>query len=87
MPKQSVKVKFVKTERTICNMPVESGEICDVLPRPADSNGRIGVKLKRYLRYMDYVCFKLVCPRAIYTEHFLYKKTFVFQKVCQAMKY
>lgn len=38
MPKQSVNIKFAKTEGTLCNVPIESGEICDVLPRPADSN-------------------------------------------------
>ena len=36
------------------------------MPRPADSNGLIVVKLKRDLKYSGYVYFELVRPNIIY---------------------
>lgn len=35
------KVKFSKNKRTKCNVPMKSSEVCDILPRSADSNGEI----------------------------------------------
>lgn len=35
------KVKFSKNKRTTCNVPMKSSEVCDILPRSADSNGEI----------------------------------------------
>ena len=48
------KGKFSETKETI-----ELAGICNVLPRPADSNGLIVVKLKQDLKYRGYVHFVL----------------------------
>ena len=47
-------------------MPLVSADICNVLPRPEDSNGLSVVKLKRNLKYKGYVYFELVCPFTMY---------------------
>ena len=45
MPKgQSPKLKGV-----LCNVPIDVADICNILPRPADSNGTVIIKLKRKL--------------------------------------
>ena len=37
------KGEFSKIKGSICNVPMESADICNVLPRPADYNGLITV--------------------------------------------
>ena len=49
------KGKFAKIKGSICNIPIETANMCNILPRPADSNGLIVVKLKQDLRYRGYV--------------------------------
>ena len=62
MPKgQSPKVKG-----SICNIPISDIDSnCNSLPRPADSNGVIVVKLKRKVEYRGHVLFEPVRPRII----------------------
>ena len=58
MPKgQSPKVKGA-----ICNIPVETDDVVNTLPRGADSNGLIMVKLKKKLIYRGHVFFEPVRP-------------------------
>ena len=58
MPKgQSPKLKG-----SICNVPVESKDVCNVLPRGMDNNGVVLVKLKRKLCYRGHVYFEPVRP-------------------------
>ena len=40
------KGEFAKVKGSICNIPIEATDICNILPRSADSNGLIVVKLK-----------------------------------------
>ena len=40
--------------------------ICNILVRPTDSNGLIVIKLKRDLKYEDYVYFVPVHPNVTY---------------------
>ena len=42
------KGEFCKVKESICNIPIEATNICNILPRPAVSKGLIVVKLKRY---------------------------------------
>ena len=44
-----------KIKGNICNIPIEAANICNILPKPANSNGLIVVKLERGLRYRGYV--------------------------------
>ena len=50
------KKEFAKIKRTICNVPIETANIYNVLPGPADSNGLILIKLKQNLKYRFYIC-------------------------------
>ena len=60
------KGKFAKIKGSICNIPIEAANMCNIFPIPADSNGLIVVKLKRDLKYKDYVYFEPVRPNARY---------------------
>ena len=62
------KVEFALLEfkGSICNIPIKAANICNVLPRSADSDGLIVVKSKRNLKYKRYVYFEPVCPNVIY---------------------
>ena len=56
MPKgQSPKLKGA-----LCNVPVDVVDVCKTLPRPADSNGIVIVKLKRKLEYRGHVYFEFL---------------------------
>ena len=52
------KGKYAKIKDSICHIPIEAAHICNILPRPADSNGLIVVKLKKGLKYRAYVYFE-----------------------------
>ena len=56
------KDKFSKIKGSICNIPIEAANTCNILPRPAISNGLIIVKLKRDLKYRGHVYFEPVRP-------------------------
>ena len=60
------KEEFAKIKGIICNIPIETANTCNILPRPADSNGLIVVKLKWDLKYRGYVYFEPVRPSVIY---------------------
>ena len=47
---------------TICKVPVDVVEVTDLLPRSADSNGIVYVKLKQKLKHHCHVLFKPVRP-------------------------
>ena len=65
-----MRVRFSKIKGTIYNVTTASAEVCTVLPRPADSNGLIVIKLKQDLRYRGYVYFEPV--RLVqYTRHLI----------------
>ena len=55
-----------KVKGSVCNIPIsENDNNCNSLPRPADSNGVIIVKLKRKAAYRGHVFFEPVRPRLI----------------------
>ena len=60
------KEELAKIKGSICNISIETANICNILPRTTDSNGLIVVKLKRDLKYRGYVYFEPVCPNVIY---------------------
>ena len=60
------KGEFAKIKDSMYNVPIETSNICKVLPRPADSNGPILIKLKRHLNYRGHVIFEPVRPTAVY---------------------
>ena len=59
------KGQFRKIKGPICNVPIESEAICNVLPQGVDSNGLILVKLKRKLCYRGHVLFQSVRPDVV----------------------
>ena len=62
------KGKLSKIKESVCNIPIETANICNILPRPAVSNGLVIVKLKRDLKYKNHVYFEPLCPHSIYEE-------------------
>ena len=60
------KGEFAKIKGSICNVPIETSNICKMLPRPADSNKLILVKLKRDLKYRSHAIFEPVRPTVVY---------------------
>ena len=60
------KSEFSKIKGSICNTYIEAANICNILPRPAVSNGLIMVKLKRGLKYRGHVYFEPVHPHTVY---------------------
>ena len=55
------KVDFSKIKASICNIATETGNMCNILPRPAVSNGLIVVKLNQYFKCKGHVYFEPVC--------------------------
>ena len=64
------KSKSLKIKGSICDIPVTEVNVnCNTLPRPADSNGLLIVKLKRKLEYKSHVILEAV--RAALVVQFL----------------
>ena len=57
--------QMLKIFGTICNVPVDTVEVTDLLPHSADSNGIVYVKLKRKLEYHGQVLFEHVRPMSL----------------------
>lgn len=51
-----------KLKGALCNVPVDHVDVSDILPRQADSNGIVVIKLKRKLEYRGHVYFEIVRP-------------------------
>ena len=66
------KGQMPKIKGSICNVPIDISEVHKILPRGADSNGLISVKLKRKLAYRGHVYFEPVRP-----EHVLHALEFL----------
>ena len=60
------KGEFSKIKGNICNVPIETESVCNVLPKPVNNNGLIIVKLKCHLRYRGQVYFEPVRPESIF---------------------
>ena len=60
------KFEFSKIKGSICNVLIETANVCNILSRPAVSNGLILVKLKSDLKYRGYAYFEPVRPHIIY---------------------
>ena len=55
-----------KVKGSICYIPISDIDSnCSSLPRPADSDGVIVIKLKRKVEYHGHVLFEPVRPRII----------------------
>ena len=59
------KGNFPKLKGSICNVPIDTVDISDVLPRRADSNGLVVIKLKCKLPYRGHVYFEAVRPELL----------------------
>ena len=60
------KGNFPKLKGNICNVPIDTVDISDVLPRGADSNGLVFIKLKRKLTYRGHnAYFEAVRPELL----------------------
>ena len=69
-----LKGKSLKMKGSIRNVPITKVDVnCNTLPRPADSNGLLIVKLKRKLEYKCNVIFEAVRP-ALFVQFFEFLK-------------
>ena len=59
------KGQFPKLKGSICNTPVNTADIINVLPHGADSNGLVVAKLKRKLSYHGHLYFEAVRPESV----------------------
>ena len=67
-----------KIRGAVCNFLVENAaDNCNILPRPADSNGLIIVKVKRKVQYKSNVLFESVRPQFL-KSLFLYLEAINF---------
>ena len=64
--KMSNKDDFLKIKGSICNVPIEAANICNLLTRSAVSNKLIVGKLKRDPKCRDHLYSKPTCPRISY---------------------
>ena len=60
------KGEFAKIKGSICNVRIETANVCNILPRPAVSNGLILVKLKCDLKHKGHEYFEPVRLHTIY---------------------
>ena len=51
-----------KMKSTICNIPINAEDICNVLPRGMDNNGIVRVALKKRMQFKSNVYFEPVRP-------------------------
>ena len=58
--------ELFKIKRSICKIPVQAANICNILPRQATSNVLLFGKLKRDLKYSGHVFFEPVRVHIIY---------------------
>ena len=69
-----LKGKSLKMKGSIRNVPIPEVDVnCNTLPRPADSNGLLIVKLKRKLEYKCHIIFEAVRP-ALFVQFFEFLK-------------
>ena len=54
-----------KLKGAICNVPIDTKNITNVLPQGANSNGIVMIKLKRKLMFRGHVYFEAVSPEAV----------------------
>ena len=52
---------------TICNVPVDCDQTCNILPHPPERSGIILLKLKRKIQFRGHVYFEAVRPEFIIT--------------------
>ena len=60
------KVEFGKIKGNICNIPIESANISNILPERANSNWLIVVKSKQDLHYRGYAYFEPGLPNVLF---------------------
>ena len=60
------KGEYSKIKGTICNVPIESDDICNVLPRGISNNGIIKVILKKKINFKSNVYLESVRPTVIH---------------------
>ena len=73
------KREISKIKKRICNIPIETGNLSKISPRPAVSNGLVVVKLKRDLKYRGHAYFEPVRLHIIHEPFACLKSQWVYQ--------
>ena len=71
---------FPKLKGSICGVPIDAGDISDVLPRGGDINGLVVIKLKRKLTFRGRVYFEAVRPELL-NQTLMYLKETIYYTV------
>ena len=74
------KGNFPKLKGSICGVPIDAGDISDVLPRGGDINGLVVIKLKRKLTFRGRVYFEAVRPELL-NQTLMYLKETIYYTV------
>lgn len=61
-----LKSGFANLTKSICNIQIHLGDVTNVLPRGANSNGFAVVKLKRKSNNWAHVCFEVVRQESVF---------------------
>ena len=61
------KGQFPKIKGIVCNIPIETEEVCNVLPRTLEESNVIYMKLKRKLCYNGHVLAEAVRPEIVFS--------------------
>ncbi|XP_066911415.1 uncharacterized protein [Clytia hemisphaerica] len=61
------KGQFPKIKGIVCNIPIETEEVCNVLPRTLNESNVIFMKLKRKLCYNGHVLSEAVRPEVVFS--------------------
>ena len=69
------KDEFSKIKESICNVPTETANKCNILPRPAVSSGLIVVKLEHNFKFRGHVYFEPVRPNMVIYQVLAYLKS------------
>ena len=56
-----------KIKGSICNVPVDCDQTCNILPRPPERSGIVLLKFKRKFQFRGHVYFEAVRPEFIMT--------------------
>ena len=69
-----LKGQTAKLKGSICNVPIDTNDVTNILPLGADSNGIIMIKLKRKLSFRGHVYFEAVSPDLLVSLALTYLK-------------
>ena len=75
------KGQFSKVKGATCNVPIDNVDVSNLLPRQADNNGLMIIKLKRKLEHKGHVYFEPIRPRIVIGLEYLKLHNHLYKNV------